>query len=420
MKLRIPSSLSLALAISAIASHYSLLFVEAGSRSSAAGRGGAPSRQRGPPSSTVSSSTKRSSRKSTSSSRSRRSLSNNEGLDSDLLGEKSQRSRQRKQLDIQEDPDFGKIPGDESEIDYDVEDSRAYDEFDQNVLGSDGGLEEDEYLEQDDFYDDEFDEYREVGRSERGLRERQRGRSVGPPNKRVRPSSSDRRGSPRSGRGTPTRGGRSGGRRPNAVPSDRRRGGRVVPYGTAASARRGVPQPGAFARGLSALRESIPDPNAIKDTALQSLSAAKETTSKLSSNLYREIKGLTSSELEQVMLKATQPNDLPVKGKHVERLVGVTYQISGRYDIYDAVLRKLWSKMVEKDWRTTIKALYILHRFSADGAPDHQAALKARLRELRRTRDPKRKEKYFNSKQLLAGESTVSVPCHGLMLHVSI
>jgi len=110
------------------------------------------------------------------------------------------------------------------------------------------------------------------------------------------------------------------------------------------------------------------------------------------------------------MLKATQPNDLPVKGKHVERLVGVTYQISGRYDIYDAVLRKLWSKMVEKDWRTTIKALYILHRFSADGAPDHQAALKARLRELRRTRDPKRKEKYFNSKQLLAGDSTVSVP----------
>ena len=94
----------------------------------------------------------------------------------------------------------------------------------------------------------------------------------------------------------------------------------------------------------------------------------------------------------------------------MERLVGVTYQISGRYDIYDAVLRKLWSKMVEKDWRTTTKALYILHRFSADGAPDHQAALKARLRELRRTRDPKRgKEKYFNSKQLLAGDSNVSV-----------
>lgn len=61
-------------------------------------------------------------------------------------------------------------------------------------------------------------------------------------------------------------------------------------------------------------------------------------------------------------------------------------------------------KMIEKDWRTTMKSLYILHRFSADGAPEHAAALKARLRELRRTKDPKRKDKFFNSKQLLAGD----------------
>jgi len=149
----------------------------------------------------------------------------------------------------------------------------------------------------------------------------------------------------------------------------------------------------------------MPDPSAVKNAAVSSLNAARETTSSLSANLYREVKGLTSSELEQVMLKATRPDDTAVKGKHAERLVGVTYQISARYDIYDAVLRKLWSKMAEKDWRTTIKALYILHRFSADGAPEHAPALKARLRELRRTRDPKRKEKFFNSKQLLAGDN---------------
>jgi hypothetical protein len=154
------------------------------------------------------------------------------------------------------------------------------------------------------------------------------------------------------------------------------------------------------------LKNTIPDPTAIRDAAANSLKAARETTSSLSANLYREVKGLTSSELEQVMLKATKPDDTPVKGKHVERLVGVTYQISPRYDIYDAVLRKLWSKMAEKDWRTTLKSLYILHRFSADGAPEHAPALKARLRELRRTRDPKRKDKYFNSKQLLAGDTS--------------
>jgi hypothetical protein len=150
----------------------------------------------------------------------------------------------------------------------------------------------------------------------------------------------------------------------------------------------------------------MPDPGSVKDAAMKSLSVARETTSGLSANLYREMKGLTSSELEQVMLKATRPDDAPVKGKHAERLVGVTYQISGRYDIYDAVLRKLWAKMAEKDWRTTIKALYILHRFSADGSPDHAPALKARVRELRRTRDPKRKGKFFSSKLLQAGDTS--------------
>jgi len=199
----------------------------------------------------------------------------------------------------------------------------------------------------------------------------------------------NRRNSPGRGRGGPPRGRRGPGR-----------GNRVVPY----TPRR--QQPSTFARGITALRSSMPDPGSVKEAAMKSLSVARETTSGLSANLYREVKGLTSSELEQVMLKATRPDDTPVKGKHAERLVGVTYQISGRYDIYDAVLRKLWAKMAEKDWRTTIKALYILHRFSADGSPDHAPALKARVRELRRTRDPKRKGKFFSSKLLQAGDNS--------------
>jgi len=200
---------------------------------------------------------------------------------------------------------------------------------------------------------------------------------------------SNRRTSPGRGRGGPPRGRRSPGRGKQVVSFiDRRQ------------------QPSTFSRGLDALRSSMPDPSSVKEAAMKSLSVARETTSGLSANLYREVKGLTSSELEQVMLKATRPDDTPVKGKHAERLVGVTYQISGRYDIYDAVLRKLWAKMAEKDWRTTIKALYILHRFSADGSPDHAPALKARVRELRRTRDPKRKGKFFSSKLLQAGDNS--------------
>jgi len=357
MQFRLPSTLFVALAIAAVSSSS---FVEAGRSRSGGGRA--------PPSRGASS---------------RRSSGERGGSSSrkPAAAPAATSRRGRKADHYDEEPeedesDFGGFPGDEDE--YDADDVKGYD------------------MEDDQDAYDEYD-FEEERRSPRGKPTKggrpSGGRSVG--NSRSggnRRSSSSSRGDRGSSRGGRSAGGSS-------------RGGRVVQYG---NSRRGAPQPGAFTRGLSALRDSMPDPSSIKDTAINSISAVKDSTSKLSNNLYREVKGLTSSELEQVMLKATQPNDTPVKGKHVERLVGVTYQISGRYDIYDSVLRKLWSKMIEKDWRTTVKALYILHRFSADGAPDHQAALKARLRELRRTRDPKRKEKYFNSKQLLAGDSTVS------------
>ena len=57
--------------------------------------------------------------------------------------------------------------------------------------------------------------------------------------------------------------------------------------------------------------------------------------------------------------------------------------------------------MAETDYRTTVKALYVLHRFACDGAPIHQKTLQARLRELRRTRDQKRKLRYFDKRLIL-------------------
>jgi len=299
--------------------------------------------------------------------------------------------------------------------------SRRRDEVEDYSDASSGGVvvedEDDVYddIEDDDYDDEEFDElddeYDEVEpRSRRSTK--RGGRSPSSSKSRSRNQQFDeydeeeeympRRSSSRRSGSAPSRKGSRGGR------------GGVVPYGS--GRRVPPPAPSAFTRGLSAIRGSIPDATAVKDATFGAMQKAKDSTSKLSSNLYREVKGLTSSELEQVMLKATKPDDTPVKGKHVERLVGVTYQISGRYDIYDAVLRKLWSKMTENDWRITIKSLYILHRFSADGAPDHQPALKARLRELRRTVDPKRKGKYFNTKQLLAGDNSPNTAAYRALM----
>lgn len=232
---------------------------------------------------------------------------------------------------------------------YEEEEEDDFDEFDDEV---------EEYDEEE---EEEEEEYRPPSRSASKKRSKSSSRKRPSSRSRYEEDYDNGRSRKSSGRYQSRRG-----------PPPSRRGpsrGRVVPYTR-------HQRPSTFTRGLTALKEYMPDPNTVKAAAVTSLNAARETTSNLSSNLYREVKGLTSSELEQVMLKATRPDDAAVKGKHVERLVGVTYQISSRYDIYDAVLRKLWSKMAEKDWRTTIKALYILHRFSADGAPEHAPALK--------------------------------------------
>jgi hypothetical protein len=71
--------------------------------------------------------------------------------------------------------------------------------------------------------------------------------------------------------------------------------------------------------------------------------------------------------------------------------------------------------MAEKDIRTKLKSVYVLHRFAVDGGPDHQEALKQRLRALRKTKDPKRSTggrggtRYFDSKVLIGVDDDVSL-----------
>lgn len=263
----------------------------------------------------------------------------------------------------------------------DDEDYDEYEEDDEDVAapGFDDDDEEEEveldvevdYEEFDD--EDEEEDYRPRARPSKAKKGPRRGP---PPSSKKRPPSrpsargTGRPAGPQRKGGPPPRPGRGG---PPPSRQGGRPGSRVVPY------TRQPQPPSTFVRGIETLRSYMPDPTSVKEATMKSLSVARETTSSLSTNLYREMKGLTSSELEQVMLKATRPDDTPVKGKHAERLVGLTYQVSAQFEIYDAVLRKLWAKMAEKDWRTTIKALYILHRFSADGSPQHAQSLKVCL-----------------------------------------
>ncbi|CAM9316838.1 unnamed protein product [Scytosiphon promiscuus] len=114
------------------------------------------------------------------------------------------------------------------------------------------------------------------------------------------------------------------------------------------------------------------------------------------SSAYREAKSLMSSEMEGVVLKATRPDDLPVKPKHLEALMRPTAEMPKEFNVYLPVVRKLWSKMADKEWRVSAKALYIVHRFAADGSIEHATNLKESVAVLRTHHDSKRKVHYFD------------------------
>ena len=57
-------------------------------------------------------------------------------------------------------------------------------------------------------------------------------------------------------------------------------------------------------------------------------------------------------------------------------------------------MRKLWSKMTDKEWRVATKAVYIVHRFAADGSAAHATNLKQSVIALRTQHDSRRKVKH--------------------------
>jgi hypothetical protein len=93
--------------------------------------------------------------------------------------------------------------------------------------------------------------------------------------------------------------------------------------------------------------------------------------------IMREARTTVSSDLESVLLKATRPDNQPAKRKYVDVVVDSASKHFPRFmksapgapstpvgynnNPYEQLLTKLWKKMMERDWRTVAKALYILH-----------------------------------------------------------
>jgi hypothetical protein len=65
----------------------------------------------------------------------------------------------------------------------------------------------------------------------------------------------------------------------------------------------------------------------------------------MASKYGREAKGAFSSELEQITLKATRPDETAVKAKHLEALLQPSYELPKEVSVYSTSVKKLWSKV---------------------------------------------------------------------------
>ena len=118
---------------------------------------------------------------------------------------------------------------------------------------------------------------------------------------------------------------------------------------------------------------------------------------------YRRAKVLRSSAFEAMLLRATWPGDDAVPQDLLDEIVKHSIPAfkygrgSAEDDPYHMMMHKLWTKMCEKDWRTVVKSLYILHCVSRDCSVDACSRFALAIKDMSKVRNPKNPEhKYFD------------------------
>ena len=120
-------------------------------------------------------------------------------------------------------------------------------------------------------------------------------------------------------------------------------------------------------------------------------------------DVYRRAKVLRSSAFEAMLLRATWPGDDPVPQELLDEIIKHSIpafkygRSSAEDDPYHVTLHKLWTKMCEKDWRTVVKSLYIVHCVSRDCSVDACNRFALAIKDMSRVRNPKSPDhKYFD------------------------
>eukprot|EP00752_Nemacystus_decipiens_P002598 g2431.t1 len=103
-------------------------------------------------------------------------------------------------------------------------------------------------------------------------------------------------------------------------------------------------------------------------------------------HVRREVKAVFSSELERCLLKATRPENIAVDEACMQALLAQASRLSAveaccDCDPHEVVCSKVLKKMMEQDWRTVAKALYVLHRLQRDSPPKEANRFSAFIRD---------------------------------------
>eukprot|EP00903_Cladosiphon_okamuranus_P010632 g10054.t1 len=103
-------------------------------------------------------------------------------------------------------------------------------------------------------------------------------------------------------------------------------------------------------------------------------------------HVRREVKAVFSSELERCLLKATRPENIAVDETCMQTLLAQANRLSAveaccDCDPHEVVCSKVLKKMMEQDWRTVAKALYVVHRLQRDSPPKEANRFSAFIRD---------------------------------------
>lgn len=118
---------------------------------------------------------------------------------------------------------------------------------------------------------------------------------------------------------------------------------------------------------------------------------------------FYELRALTSSEFEKSCMKATRPDNLNAKEKHIEKIIQIIdkFQANKNRCSYTNALHIVWCRMGDGDARTKLKAVYLLHRLWRTLHYDHIVQFRENMKSMKQEFCSQTKSSYFYDRKIL-------------------